>query len=74
MAEKPKKLSDLDQIENISGDDLFLVSDFDDGACISKKMTMAQAVGYICAAIAQDPQVAETIRQAVATAVSADFE
>ena len=39
MAEKPKKLSDLDQIENISGDDLFLVSDFDDGACISKKMT-----------------------------------
>ena len=51
-----------------------MVSDFDDGACISKKMTMAQAVGYICAAIAQDPQVAETIRQAVATAVSADFE
>lgn len=74
MAEKPKKLSDLDQIENISGDDLFLVSDFDGGACISKKMTMSQVVGYICAAIARDPSVAETIRQAVEQAVSTDLE
>ena len=41
MAEEPKKLSDLEQIENISGDDLLLVSDYDAGACVSKKMTMA---------------------------------
>lgn len=50
MAEQPRKLSELPDIvaEEISGDDLLLVSDNDaSGGCVSKKMTMAQIVKYI---------------------------
>jgi hypothetical protein len=48
MSAKPLKLSDLDQIINISDDDLFLISDYDNGECISKKMTVKQIVDHIC--------------------------
>lgn len=37
-------------------------------------MTMAQMAQYICAAVVQDPSIAETIRQAVEQAVSIDLE
>jgi hypothetical protein len=36
----PKKISELEQIKNISGDDLFLISDYDNNECISKKITV----------------------------------
>jgi len=42
MAEIPKKVSELDKIENISDDDLFFVSDKDGESCTSKKMELKQ--------------------------------
>ena len=52
MAEiKQKKVSDLDSINanDIDNNDLLLVSDYNGGACISKKLTMDQLVKYIAA-------------------------
>lgn len=62
MAEQPRKLSELPDIvaEEISGDDLLLVSDNDaSGGCVSKKMTMAQIVKYIGDMLVRQGAIAE---------------
>lgn len=62
MAEQPRKLSELPEIgaEEISGDDLLLVSDNDaSGGCVSKKMLMAQLVKYIGDMLASQGAIAE---------------
>lgn len=79
MAEKPRKISELPKIQNISNDDLLLVSDWDGGKCLSKKMSIQQFVQYIVNAVmassevtAKIQQQAETTATNVATAVVAD--
>lgn len=79
MAEKPRKISELPRIQNISNDDLLLVSDWDGGKCLSKKMSIQQFVQYIVNAVmassevtAKIQQQAETTATNVATAVVAD--
>lgn len=65
MAETPKKISELPQIRNISTDDLLLVSDYDNGKCLSRKMTMQQLVSYVIAAVANSTQIKQQIKQQV---------
>ena len=36
----PKKITELDKISDISPDDLLLVSDYEGGKCLSKRMTI----------------------------------
>ena len=43
----PKKITELDKISDISLDDLLLVSDYEGGKCLSKRMTMQQLVDYV---------------------------
>ena len=49
MAELPKKISELDKIEDVSEKDLLIVSDYDHdaGPPISKRMEIGQLVQYI---------------------------
>ena len=43
----PKKITELDKISDISLDDLLLVSDYEGGKCLSKRMTMQQLINYV---------------------------
>lgn len=70
MAEKPKKISELPQIQNISNDDLLLVSDYDNGSCLSRKMTIKQLVQYIVNAVVQSTSVKQQMKQYASAAVS----
>lgn len=79
MAEKPRKISELPKIQNISNDDLLLVSDWDGGKCLSKKMSIQQFVQYIVNAVMASSEITAKIQQQatttatnVATAVVAD--
>ena len=49
MAELPKKISELDKIEDVSEKDLLIVSDYDHdaGSPISKRMEIGQLVQYV---------------------------
>ena len=67
MAEIPKKVSELDKIENISDDDLFFVSDKDGESCTSKKMELKQLTQYIVPLFMQDNALSATICQIAST-------
>lgn len=69
MAETPKKISELPQIQNISNDDLLLVSDYDNGSCLSRKMTMKQLVQHIVNAVVQSSSVKQQMQQYASAAV-----
>lgn len=43
----PKKITELDKISDISLDDLLLVSDYEGGKCLSKRMTIQQLIDYV---------------------------
>ena len=64
---KPFKISELPKIQNISNDDLLLVSDYDAGKCTSKKMQVQQIANYIAKAL--KPSMSQMIDQAVNDAV-----
>ena len=70
MAEIPKKISELPQIRNISTDDLLLVSDYDNGKCLSRKMTMQQLAEFISQKILQSPALTSLIQQKAAAAAT----
>lgn len=72
MAEQPRKLSELPEIgaEEISGDDLMLVSDNGADGCVSKKMLMAQLVKYIGDMLVSQGAIAEIAQVAAENAVN----
>ena len=43
----PKKITELNKISDISPDDLLLVSDYEGGKCLSKRMTIQQLIDYV---------------------------
>ena len=43
----PKKITELDKISDIRPDDRLLVSDYDGGKCLSKRMTIQQLIDYV---------------------------
>ena len=60
---KPFKISELPKIQNISSNDLLLVSDYDAGKCTSKKMQVQQIANYIADAL--KPSMSQMINAAV---------
>lgn len=55
--EKTFKISQLKEIENIDDEDLFLVSDYENGKCYTKKLTMKKLLD----AIADNPKLIDFI-------------
>lgn len=70
MAETPKKISELQQIENISDDDLLLVSDYDNGKCLSRKMTMQQLFNMFAQKITTNQYILDAINTAAKNAAT----
>lgn len=71
MADKKTfKISELSQIQSIDDNDLLLVSDYDNGACYSRKMTIAQLVQKVVQAVVSNQQVMQKIEKAAADAVA----
>ena len=69
---KTFKVSQLTQISNIDDSDLLLVSDYDSGKCITKKMTMKQVSTFVSNAV--KPAIVQIVNQAVQDALSGDIQ
>ena len=47
MATNTFKISELPLIQNIEDEDLFLVSDYENGSCYTRKMTVKQIIDKV---------------------------
>lgn len=59
--EKTFKISQLDEIQNLDGEDLFLVSDYEGGKCYTKKLTLSKLQSVLEQAIVNNPQLIDLI-------------